>query len=130
MALSRWPRHQTRSGAEWGAAEGARGHKIIHLVAPTEADYRDVMVNGPAGLGTSAPPHERPRYVGQHRRVEFPNAQRRARTSSVIIGFMTEQQLSVVPPRRLLSQNQSLEDLERGKVQFRGGEGMVMIPVS
>jgi phage terminase large subunit-like protein len=28
------------------------GTKIIHLVAPTEADYRDVMIHGPAGLVT------------------------------------------------------------------------------
>ena len=64
---------KTRSGAEWVLQKVREGTKIIHLIAPTEADYRDVMVNGPAGIVTIAPEHERPRYVGQHRRVEFPN---------------------------------------------------------
>jgi hypothetical protein len=46
---------------------------IIHLVAPTEADYRDVMIHGPAGLVTIAKPEERPRYIKQDRKVLFPN---------------------------------------------------------
>jgi phage terminase large subunit-like protein len=42
-------------------------------VAPTEADYRDVMVNGPAGIINIAHPSDRPRYIAQQRRLEFPN---------------------------------------------------------
>ena len=50
-----------------------KGTRIIHLVAPTEADYRDVMIHGPAGLVTIAKPEERPKYIKQDRKVLFPN---------------------------------------------------------
>jgi phage terminase large subunit-like protein len=69
---------KTRAGAEWvldkvRAYDGKGPPPIFHLVAPTEADYRDVMINGPAGLCTIAAPDERPRYIGGARKVLFPN---------------------------------------------------------
>jgi phage terminase large subunit-like protein len=64
---------KTRSGAEWVLKQVRDGVRIIHLIAPTEGDYRDVMINGPAGLVTIAPPKERPVYVKQDRKVIFPN---------------------------------------------------------
>ena len=51
---------KTRAGAEWVLDKVRTGTRIIHLVAPTEADYRDVMIHGPAGLVTIAKPNERP----------------------------------------------------------------------
>jgi phage terminase large subunit-like protein len=69
---------KTRAGAEWvldvvRKYDGNGPPPIIHLVAPTEGDYRDVMINGPAGLCTIAAPHERPHYMGGARKVLFPN---------------------------------------------------------
>ena len=64
---------KTRAGAEWVLDKVRKGTRIIHLVAPTEADYRDVMIHGPAGLVTIAKPKERPRYIKQDRKVLFPN---------------------------------------------------------
>jgi phage terminase large subunit-like protein len=64
---------KTRAGAEWVLDKVRTGTRIIHLVAPTEADYRDVMIHGPAGLVTIAKPNERPKYIKQDRKVLFPN---------------------------------------------------------
>jgi phage terminase large subunit-like protein len=64
---------KTRSGAEWVLQKVREGTRIIHLIAPTEADYRDVMIHGPAGLVTIARENERPRYIKQDRKVLFPN---------------------------------------------------------
>lgn len=47
---------------EWGA-----------LVAPTAADARDVMIEGPAGLVNVCPPSERPMYYPTKKRLVFPN---------------------------------------------------------
>lgn len=63
---------KTRTGAEtvrlW-VTEG--GYRIVHLVAPTAADARDVMVEGPAGLLNCFPPHQRPRYEPSKRLLTF-----------------------------------------------------------
>jgi phage terminase large subunit-like protein len=65
---------KTRTGAEW-----VRG-KIEHdgcmrgaLVAPTAADARDVMVEGPSGILAVCPPWNRPHYEPSKRRVTWPN---------------------------------------------------------
>lgn len=41
---------KTRSGAEWVRAQVKAGRGLIHLVAETAADCRDVMVEGPSGI--------------------------------------------------------------------------------
>ena len=41
---------KTRSGAEWVRSRVKRGFRYIALIAPTAADCRDVMVEGPAGV--------------------------------------------------------------------------------
>ncbi len=73
---------KTRGGAEWVLAKvrenppdnnpGGRP-TIIHLVAPTEADYRDVMIRGESGILSVAAPWELPRFYPGSRRLEFPN---------------------------------------------------------
>ena len=50
--------------------------KLGCLIAPTAADIRDVMVEGPSGLIAVAPPWNRPRFESSKRRVEWPNGAR------------------------------------------------------
>ena len=65
---------KTRSGAEFVRARiAARAARRIALVAPTEADARDVMVEGESGLLAIAPPDYRPVYEPSKRRVTWPN---------------------------------------------------------
>lgn len=45
----------------------------IALVAPTAADARDVMIEGPAGIVTTSPPWFRARYMPSKRKVIWPN---------------------------------------------------------
>ncbi len=65
---------KTRSGAEWiqERVESGAG-RYIHLVAPTAGDARDVLLEGPAGILTIAPPHMRPVYQPSLRKVTWPN---------------------------------------------------------
>ncbi len=62
---------KTRSGAEWVRERVEAGARLIHCVAPTAADVRDVMVEGPSGLLAVFPPHQRPKYEPSKRRVTF-----------------------------------------------------------
>ena len=65
---------KTRTGAEFILEEVAAGRtERIHLVAPTVADYRDVMVEGPAGILTVASNSSRPEWLPSRRRLDFPN---------------------------------------------------------
>jgi len=50
--------------------------KLGCLIAPTVADIRDVMVEGPSGLLAVAPPWCRPRFEPSKRRVTWPNGAR------------------------------------------------------
>lgn len=65
---------KTRSGAEavreW-ASVPLRGP--IHLVAPTAADVRNVMIEGPGGLLSCYPPDARPLYQPSRCQVSWPN---------------------------------------------------------
>src|SRR6185369_1029634 len=53
---------KTRTGAETVREWEAEGRRLIHLVAPTAKDVRDVMVEGPGGLLNCYPAGERPFY--------------------------------------------------------------------
>lgn len=65
---------KTRTGAETIRMWVATGnYRIVHLVAPTAADARDVMIEGPAGLLSCYPPSERPDYEPSKRLVTFHN---------------------------------------------------------
>jgi predicted phage terminase large subunit-like protein len=64
---------KTRSGAEWVQERVASGSRFVHLVAPTVADVRDVMLEGPAGILSIAAPHLRPVYQPSLRKLTWPN---------------------------------------------------------
>jgi phage terminase large subunit-like protein len=63
---------KTRTGAEW-TREIKVTHSPIALVAPTAADARDVMVEGPAGILATSPPWDRPVYEPSKRRITWRN---------------------------------------------------------
>ena len=68
---------KTRAGACWIQHRVDHGAmKLGCLIAPTAADIRDVMVEGPSGLIAVAPPWSRPRFESSKRRVEWPNGAR------------------------------------------------------
>jgi hypothetical protein len=50
--------------------------KVGCLIAPTAADIRDVMVEGPSGLLAVAPPWCIPRFEPSKRRISWPNGAR------------------------------------------------------
>jgi len=65
---------KTRTGAEsvrqWVMQDG---YRRIALLADTEGEGRDVMIEGPSGLLAIHPPHERPIYESSKRRLTWPN---------------------------------------------------------
>lgn len=65
---------KTRTGAEWVRKNVEEGKaRRIALVAPTAADARDVMVEGPSGILNVFPPNRRPLYEPSKRRITFYN---------------------------------------------------------
>lgn len=64
---------KTVTGAQWIRSQVKNGASHIALVAPTAADVRDVMVEGPSGILTISPDHERPEYEPSKRRLTWPN---------------------------------------------------------
>lgn len=64
---------KTRVGAETVREWVYEGKQRIHLVAPTAADARDVMVQGPSGIMNCFPWAERPRYEPSKRLITFHN---------------------------------------------------------
>jgi hypothetical protein len=68
---------KTRAGAGWVQHRVESGAmKLGCLIAPTTADVRDVMVEGPSGLLAVAPPWCRPRFEPSKRRVTWPSGAR------------------------------------------------------
>jgi hypothetical protein len=68
---------KTRAGAGWVQSRVESGvMKLGCLIAPTSADIRDVMVEGPSGLLAVAPPLWLPRFEPSKRRVTWPNGAR------------------------------------------------------
>ena len=64
---------KTRVGAEQVLRWVDKGYRRIHIVAPTTADTRDVIVEGDSGILSIAHPKKRPRYEPSKRRLTFPN---------------------------------------------------------
>src|SRR5882757_9813403 len=64
---------KTRSGIGWVRQQKLAGCGRIALVAPTAADCRDVLVEGPSGILATAPNHDRPVYESSKRRVVWNN---------------------------------------------------------
>jgi phage terminase large subunit-like protein len=65
---------KTRTGSEWvkELVETKQAGRIA-LIAPTAADARDVMVEGPAGILAVSSSWERPQYEPSKRRLTWPN---------------------------------------------------------
>jgi phage terminase large subunit-like protein len=65
---------KTRTGSEWvkELVETKQASRIA-LIAPTAADCRDVMVEGPAGILAVSSAWERPQYEPSKRRLTWPN---------------------------------------------------------
>jgi phage terminase large subunit-like protein len=63
---------KTRSGVEWILSQKDT-HGRIALCAPTAADARDVLIEGPSGVMTCAPAYDRPVYESSKRRVTWAN---------------------------------------------------------
>lgn len=75
---------KTRAGAEWLAARAeATPNGIFAIVAATEHDLREVMIEGPAGL-RSLPGHEHPKYESSRRKLRWKNG-------AIAYGFSAEQ---------------------------------------
>jgi phage terminase large subunit-like protein len=64
---------KTRSGAEWVRTQIKNGSRRIALVAETQKDLEDVMVNGESGIMSVFPPAERPKVTYKPIRMVFPN---------------------------------------------------------
>ena len=65
---------KTRVISEWVREQvNAKAAARIALVAPTAADVRDVLVEGPSGIMACCPDWERPIYEPSKRRLTFPN---------------------------------------------------------
>lgn len=64
---------KTLTGAQWIRWRVEKeGSLRIALVAPTAADVRDVMVEGPSGILAISPPENCPRYEPSKRRLTWP----------------------------------------------------------
>lgn len=65
---------KTRTGAEWVNDFVQTGRaKRIHLVAPTAADVRKVMVEGESGILAISPPWNRPHFEPSKLQLTWPN---------------------------------------------------------
>jgi phage terminase large subunit-like protein len=65
---------KTRSGAEWCHEQVRNGRRLGAAVAPTAADARDVMVEGPAGLMATCPLDLQPiMYEPSKRKITYAN---------------------------------------------------------
>jgi phage terminase large subunit-like protein len=71
---------KTRAGAEWVRAQvyglppyANRPHGCIALVAETDHDAREVMIEGKSGVLATSPRGQRPVWISSRRRLEWPN---------------------------------------------------------
>jgi phage terminase large subunit-like protein len=64
---------KTRAGTGWVRQQKLAGCGRIALIAPTAADCRDVLVEGPSGILATSPNHDRPIYESSKRRIVWNN---------------------------------------------------------
>lgn len=65
---------KTRVGAEWSRHMIETGQsRRMHFIAPTNADLRDVMVEGESGILECCPPWNMPTYEPSKKRITWPN---------------------------------------------------------
>jgi phage terminase large subunit-like protein len=76
---------KTRVGSEHIRSRVEKGYNgRIHLIGPTAADVRDVMIEGETGLMNISPPWNMPDYEPSKRRLTWPNG-------AIAITFSAEQ---------------------------------------
>lgn len=64
---------KTRTGAEWVREQVKSGARRIALIAETQKDLEEVMINGESGILAVFPEHERPKVRYKPVRLTFPN---------------------------------------------------------
>ena len=64
---------KTRVGAEAVKLWAQNPREKIHLIGPTSASVRSVMIEGPSGLLACYPPYRRPDYEPTRHRITFPS---------------------------------------------------------
>ena len=64
---------KTRAGAETVRLQKLAGCMNIGLIGATAADVRDTMIEGPSGILTVSPKHDRPLYEPSKRRLTWSN---------------------------------------------------------
>lgn len=64
---------KTKVGAETVKLWAEKAEEKIHLIGPTSASVRSVMIDGPSGLMSCYPPYRRPDYEPSRHRVLFPS---------------------------------------------------------
>ena len=67
---------KTRTSMEWAIEKARANEGPGALIAPTSADIRDVLVEGPAGILAISPADFRPEYEPSKRRLSWPNGAR------------------------------------------------------
>lgn len=75
---------KTRAGAEWIAEQAeSRPNARFALIAPTEHDLREVMIDGASGL-LNLPNRKPPKYLSTRRRLQWDNG-------AIAYGFSSEE---------------------------------------
>lgn len=64
---------KTRLGSEWVREQVANGCKRIALIAETQKDLEEVMIEGDSGILSVFPPSERPEYKKKPVQLKFKN---------------------------------------------------------
>lgn len=63
---------KSRLGAEWVRTQ-VKDYPLVNLIGATADDARDIMIEGPSGILSVCPPHERPEYKSTKRQLLWPN---------------------------------------------------------
>src|SRR5665213_1803635 len=66
---------KTRVGAET-VRQWVKTNRYVNLIGATSDDARDIMIEGESGILAICPKDERPLYLSQKRRLEWPNGAR------------------------------------------------------
>ncbi|MFA5038016.1 MAG: terminase family protein, partial [Candidatus Izemoplasmatales bacterium] len=64
---------KTRAAVEWIYQKIREGYNRLAIIAPTTADYRDIIIEGESGLLNNGRPNERPEWKEAKRKLIFPN---------------------------------------------------------
>ena len=66
---------KTRTGAET-VRKWVKTNPYVNLIGATADDARDIMIEGESGILAVCPKHERPKYIANKSRLEWPNGAR------------------------------------------------------